>query len=94
MRNIRQNLFFAFTNNAPSTPIAARVLYPFSEFCVVQMIADAAMSFSSVLVIGSALVQRLLDFHRRFLRRKCAVRNSVGDLPDNFLKTRLNCESD
>ncbi len=53
--NIRQNLFFAFFYNAVSVPIAAGVLYPFLGLLLSPMIASAAMSFSSVSVIGNAL---------------------------------------
>jgi P-type Cu+ transporter len=55
MRNIRQNLFFAFVYNALGVPIAAGVLYPFFGTLLSPMIAAAAMSFSSVSVIGNAL---------------------------------------
>jgi P-type Cu+ transporter len=55
MRNIRQNLFFAFIYNALGVPIAAGVLYPFLGLLLNPMIAAAAMSFSSVSVIGNAL---------------------------------------
>ena len=55
MRNIRQNLFFAFIYNALGVPIAAGVLYPFFGLVLSPMIAGAAMSFSSVSVIGNAL---------------------------------------
>jgi Cu+-exporting ATPase len=55
MANIRQNLFFAFVYNVLSVPIAAGVLYPFSGMLLSPMIAAAAMSFSSVSVIGNAL---------------------------------------
>jgi Cu+-exporting ATPase len=55
MRNIRQNLFFAFVYNALGIPIAAGVLYPVSGLLLSPMIASAAMSFSSVSVIGNAL---------------------------------------
>jgi len=55
MRNIRQNLFFAFIYNAVGVPIAAGVLYPFFGVLLSPMIAGAAMSFSSVSVIGNAL---------------------------------------
>ena len=55
MRNIRQNLFFAFVYNALGVPVAAGVLYPFSGLLLSPMIASAAMSFSSVSVIGNAL---------------------------------------
>lgn len=55
MRNIRQNLFFAFIYNALGVPIAAGLLYPFFGLLLSPMIAAAAMSFSSVSVIGNAL---------------------------------------
>ncbi len=55
MRNIRQNLFFAFVYNAAGVPIAAGVLYPFLGLLLSPMIAAAAMSFSSVSVIMNAL---------------------------------------
>jgi len=55
MRNIRQNLFFAFVYNSAGVPIAAGVLYPFFGLLLSPMIAAAAMSFSSVSVIGNAL---------------------------------------
>jgi P-type Cu+ transporter len=55
MRNIRQNLFFAFLYNALGVPIAAGVLYPFFGLLLSPMIAGAAMSFSSVSVIANAL---------------------------------------
>jgi P-type Cu+ transporter len=55
MRNIKQNLFFAFLYNAAGIPIAAGVLYPVFGLLLSPMIAAAAMSFSSVSVIGNAL---------------------------------------
>jgi Cu+-exporting ATPase len=55
MRNIRQNLFFAFIYNALGVPIAAGVLYPLVGLLLSPMIASAAMSFSSVSVIGNSL---------------------------------------
>jgi Cu+-exporting ATPase len=55
MGNIRQNLFFAFIYNALGVPIAAGVLYPFFGILLSPMIAAAAMSFSSVSVVGNAL---------------------------------------
>jgi len=55
MRNIRQNLFFAFVYNALGVPVAAGVLYPFFGMLLSPMIAAAAMSFSSVSVITNAL---------------------------------------
>ena len=55
MRNIRQNLFFAFIYNTAGVPIAAGVLYPFFGILLSPMIAAAAMSFSSVSVITNSL---------------------------------------
>ncbi len=55
MRNIKQNLFFAFIYNSLGVPIAAGALYPFFGILLSPMIAAAAMSFSSVSVIGNAL---------------------------------------
>ena len=55
MRNIRQNLFFAFVYNALGIPVAAGVLYPFFGVLLSPIIAGAAMSLSSVSVIGNAL---------------------------------------
>ncbi len=55
MGNIKQNLFFAFIYNVLGVPIAAGVLYPFFGLLLNPMIAAAAMSFSSVSVIGNAL---------------------------------------
>jgi len=55
MRNIKQNLFWAFIYNTVGVPIAAGVLYPFFGIRLSPMIAAAAMSFSSVSVIGNAL---------------------------------------
>ncbi len=60
MRNIRQNLFFAFAYNMLGVPIAAGVLYPFLGVLLSPMIASAAMTFSSVSVIGNALRLRKL----------------------------------
>ena len=60
MRNIRQNLFFAFIYNTLGVPIAAGVLYPFFGVLLSPMIASAAMTFSSVSVIGNALRLRKL----------------------------------
>ena len=55
MRNIRQNLFFAFVYNALGVPIAAGIAYPFFGLLLSPMIASAAMAFSSVTVIANAL---------------------------------------
>jgi Cu+-exporting ATPase len=61
MRNIRQNLFFAFIYNTLGVPIAAGVLYPMTGLLLSPIIAAAAMSFSSVSVIGNALRLRRVD---------------------------------
>jgi len=61
MRNIRQNLFFAFIYNALGVPVAAGLLYPFFGILLSPMIAAAAMSFSSVSVVGNALRLRKVD---------------------------------
>ncbi|MDH5303506.1 MAG: copper-translocating P-type ATPase [Gammaproteobacteria bacterium] len=62
MRNIRQNLFFAFAYNLAGVPIAAGVLYPVFGVLLSPMIAAAAMSLSSVSVIANALRLRSLNF--------------------------------
>jgi Cu+-exporting ATPase len=62
MRNIRQNLFFAFLYNAACVPIAAGILYPFFGILLSPIIAGAAMSFSSVSVILNSLRLRALNF--------------------------------
>ena len=55
MRNIKQNLFFAFVYNSLGVPVAAGVLYPFTGMLLSPIFAAAAMSFSSVSVVGNAL---------------------------------------
>jgi Cu+-exporting ATPase len=61
MKNIRQNLFFAFVYNVLGVPVAAGVLYPTFGLLLSPMIASAAMTFSSVSVIGNALRLRKID---------------------------------
>ena len=61
MRNIRQNLFFAFVYNMLGVPLAAGILYPFFGLLLSPMIASAAMTFSSVSVISNALRLRKLN---------------------------------
>jgi Cu+-exporting ATPase len=61
MRNIRQNLFFAFIYNALGVPIAGGVLYPFIGLLLNPMMASAAMTFSSVTVISNALRLRKVE---------------------------------
>jgi Cu+-exporting ATPase len=60
IRNIRQNLFFAFLYNALGVPVAAGVLYPVTGMLLSPMLAAAAMSLSSVSVIANALRLRTL----------------------------------
>jgi Cu+-exporting ATPase len=62
MNNIRQNLFFAFVYNMVGVPVAAGVLYPFFGILLSPIIAAAAMSLSSVSVIGNALRLKLVRF--------------------------------
>jgi len=61
LRNIKQNLFFAFAYNSLGVPIAAGLLYPFTGLLLSPMIAAAAMSLSSVSVISNALRLRRID---------------------------------
>jgi Cu+-exporting ATPase len=61
MRNIRQNLFFAFAYNALGIPVAAGLLYPFFGLLLSPVIAGVAMSFSSVSVIVNALRLRKVN---------------------------------
>jgi Cu+-exporting ATPase len=61
MRNIKQNLFFAFVYNALGVPIAAGALYPFLGILLSPILAAAAMSFSSVSVIANALRLRNVE---------------------------------
>jgi len=60
MRNIRQNLFFAFIYNAAGVPIAAGVLYPIFGILLSPIIAAAAMALSSVSVVGNAIRLRVV----------------------------------
>jgi Cu+-exporting ATPase len=60
MRNIRQNLFFAFVYNAAGVPIAAGALYPMFGILLSPVIAAAAMALSSVSVVGNSLRLRRL----------------------------------
>ena len=62
MKNIRQNLFFAFVYNALGVPLAAGVLYPWFGILLSPMIASAAMTLSSVSVIANALRLRRVSF--------------------------------
>jgi cation transport ATPase len=64
MKNIRQNLFFAFAYNFIGVPIAAGIFYPWFGIVLSPMIASAAMSLSSVSVISNALRLRHLKFRQ------------------------------
>jgi Cu+-exporting ATPase len=64
MRNIRQNLFFAFIYNVLGVPIAAGILYPFFGILLSPMIAGAAMAFSSVSVVGNSLRLRRIKLEK------------------------------
>jgi Cu+-exporting ATPase len=68
MRNIRQNLFFAFVYNAAGVPVAAGVLYPMFGILLSPIVAAAAMSLSSVSVIGNALRLRAIRLESILLR--------------------------
>jgi Cu+-exporting ATPase len=61
MRNVRQNLFLAFIYNALGVPVAAGVLYPFIGLLISPIWASAAMTLSSVSVIGNALRLRRVE---------------------------------
>jgi Cu+-exporting ATPase len=61
MRNIRQNLFFAFVYNAAGVPIAAGALYPLFGILLSPVIAAAAMALSSVSVVANALRLRAIS---------------------------------
>ncbi len=81
MRNIRQNLFFAFIYNALGIPVAAGLLYPMTGILLSPMFASAAMSLSSLSVIANALRLRRVSLSvadRRFTthRRSCSHRQS------------------
>ena len=78
MSNIRQNLFFAFVYNVLGVPVAAGVLYPFLGLLLSPMIASAAMTFSSVSVIGNALRLRRVVSDGYAARRSRFACDTVG----------------
>jgi Cu+-exporting ATPase len=87
MRNIRQNLFFAFCYNALGVPVAAGVLYPVSGLLLNPMIAATAMSFSSVSVVTNALRLRRVKLYEVFtVTASYALKRHVadGDMPLRF----------
>ena len=75
MRNIRQNLFFAFVYNAAGVPIAAGILYPVIGLLLSPAIAAAAMALCSVSVIGNAL--RLRGTRSRPRSRRAAIASRI-----------------
>jgi hypothetical protein len=87
MRNIRQNLFFAFVFNVLAVPIAAGILYPALGLLLNPMIASAAMSMSSVLVVTNAL--RLAPSHRPAMSRRGAKESAERDIQSRSI--RENC---
>ena len=76
MRNIRQNLLFAFGYNTLGVPIAAGVLYPFFGLLLSPMLASIAMSLSSVSVIGNSLRLRALNLDKEVVKAKPIARTS------------------
>jgi len=64
MRNIRQNLFFAFIYNSIGVPVAAGILYPVFGILLSPMIAGAAMAMSSLSVVTNALRLKRFSFNR------------------------------
>jgi Cu+-exporting ATPase len=79
MRNIKQNLAFAFGYNTLGIPIAAGALYPFTGWLLSPMIASAAMALSSVSVVTNAL--RLRGFVPARLRPDDGARARAGNVP-------------
>jgi len=79
MGNIRQNLFFAFIYNALGIPVAAGVLYPFFGLLLSPIIAGAAMSLSSVSVIGNALRLRAVKLESKEERRNIMSNENVPE---------------
>ena len=79
MGNIRQNLFFAFIYNALGIPVAAGVLYPFFGLLLSPIIAGAAMSLSSVSVIGNALRLRTVNLQSKEERRSIMSNEKVPE---------------
>jgi len=79
MRNIRQNLFWAFAYNVALIPLAAGVLYPFGGTLFSPIFAAAAMALSSVFVLGNAL--RLRRFRPRVAGRRHAAAAALASAP-------------
>lgn len=69
IKNIKQNLFFAFAYNSLGVPIAAGILYPITGLLLSPMLAAAAMSLSSVSVISNALRLRSLNLDKALIEK-------------------------
>jgi Cu+-exporting ATPase len=100
MRNIKQNLFWAFLYNAIGVPIAAGALYPFFGLLLSPMIAAAAMSFSSVSVISNALRLRKAAIWERQRSTKVQIEERFAEKHRrqktrfDFVAARTNCCSE
>ena len=90
MRNIKQNLFFAFIYNTLGVPIAAGVLYPFFGILLSPMIAAAAMSFSSVSVIANAVKATTDQFRSARITRIRLMCNQCNLWPINRFPEATN----
>ena len=88
MGNIKQNLFFAFVYNSLGVPIAAGVLYPFFGILLSPMIAAAAMSFSSVSVIGNALRLRRARFYSLYQPPFRLRPTQLTHIPEKFFPSK------
>jgi Cu+-exporting ATPase len=93
IRNIKQNLFFAFVYNSLGIPIAAGVLYPVFGLLLSPMIAAAAMSFSSVSVIGNALRLRRVEIGPTTVRDRQVASRTEGIRGRTRSSSRPRCDA-
>src|SRR5262249_7903552 len=91
VRNIYQNLFFAFGYNALGIPLAAGILYPFAGLLLSPLVAALAMSFSSVSVITNALRLRQTPLTARFCCGDVQSTHMKGDQTFEVLRGCLAC---